>query len=266
MRVGVIGCAGFMGGALVREILAVDGAELNGGTERAGSDAIGIDIGVLASEKAVGIAVSDDLDTLVANSDAVIDFTAPTATLNVAQAAATHGTTHIIGTTGMSDDEKTTIKNNTNNHVTVQAHNFSVGVNVLLGLVEQAAHILSPENFDIEVVEMHHNRKVDAPSGTALSLGEAAAHGRGVTLDDVAVKERSGIIEPRKTGEIGFATLRGGDVVGDHTVMFASELERIELTHKAQDRSLFAHGAVRAALWSAGKTPGYYGMKDVLGL
>jgi 4-hydroxy-tetrahydrodipicolinate reductase len=171
----------------------------------------------------------------------------------------------VIGTTGLDAAQQNTIETAATFTPIVQAANYSVGVNVLQGLVEQAARIL-PQAYDIEILEMHHHHKIDAPSGTALALGEAAAKGRNVNLADVADKVRDGIIGPRKQGDIGFATLRGGDVVGDHTVMFAGPGERIEITHKASSREIFANGAVRAAQWAIEQKPGLYSMKDVLGL
>jgi 4-hydroxy-tetrahydrodipicolinate reductase len=171
----------------------------------------------------------------------------------------------VVGTTGLKPEHEAALDEAAAKVAVVQAANMSVGVNLMLGLARQVAAILD-DGFDIEIVEMHHRHKVDAPSGTALALGKAAAAGRGVALDDVAVRARDGMIGPRPKGQIGFATLRGGDVVGEHTVVFAGEGERIELTHKASSRAIFARGAVRAALWTQGRPPGRYSMRDVLGL
>ncbi len=211
------------------------------------------------------LAVGTDARALFAASDAVIDFTVPAATKAHAELAAALGKTLIVGTTGLSDDVNVVIAAAARKSVIIQAPNFSVGVNVLLALTEKLAATLGPD-YDIDILEMHHRHKVDAPSGTALGLGEAAAKGRHVALKDVARTTRDGQVGARPAGEIGFATLRGGDVIGDHTVMFAGVGERIELTHKASTRDIFAKGAVRAALWTAGKKPGLYSMRDVLGL
>ncbi|HSV29277.1 MAG TPA: 4-hydroxy-tetrahydrodipicolinate reductase, partial [Candidatus Omnitrophota bacterium] len=197
--------------------------------------------------------------------DAVIDFTAPAATVTHAGMAAAAGKVLVVGTTGLSKDDEAKLQQAADRVPVVYAPNFSVGVNLLMALTERAASILG-DDYDIEIVEMHHRHKVDAPSGTALGLGRAAAAGRGVPLDSVWCKARDGHTGARPKGEIGFATLRGGDVVGDHTVMFAAEGERVELTHKASSRAVFAKGAVRAALWAKGKPAGLYTMRDVLGL
>jgi 4-hydroxy-tetrahydrodipicolinate reductase len=195
----------------------------------------------------------------------VIDFTAPAATLAHADLAAKFGTALIVGTTGLPASAKAKLKTSAKKTVIVQAPNMSTGVNVLLALTEKLAGVLA-DDYDIEIVEMHHRHKVDAPSGTALGLGEAAAKGRGVALEKVARRSRDGQVGARPKGEIGFATLRGGDVVGDHTVIFAADGERIEITHKASSREVFARGAVRAAMWAKKKKAGLYSMRDVLGL
>jgi 4-hydroxy-tetrahydrodipicolinate reductase len=189
----------------------------------------------------------------------------PAASIHHAELVARHGKALVIGTTGLAPAETAAIEGFARQTPIVWAPNMSLGVNLLLGLVEQVAASLGPD-WDIEIVEMHHRNKVDAPSGTALGLGRAAAKGRGVVLDEVAVRSRDGLTGAREAGTIGFATLRGGDVIGDHTVVFAGNSERVELTHKATDRRVFAKGAVRAALWLRGKPAGLYGMKDVLGL
>src|SRR5690606_30642758 len=207
----------------------------------------------------------DDADALFARADAVLDFTAPKASLAHAKLAAKHRKAHVIGTTGMNGDDVAVLQRAAADTAIVLAPNMALGVNLLLALVERTAKSLGPE-WDIEIVEMHHRGKVDAPSGTAFGLGRAAAKGRAVDLDDVSVRTRDGVTGPRETGSIGFATLRGGDVVGEHRVIFATGGERIELGHIATDRAIFARGAVRAALWTRGKAPGLYSMKDVLGL
>lgn len=266
MKISIIGCAGRMGRALINEVISNKNTELAGGLEHSESIYLGKDLGMLAGRDPVGILVSDKISKVLSKADAVINFTTPDATIDVARIAAEKSKIQVIGTTGLSDKQKSELKNLAKKSVIVHAHNMSVGVNLLLALVKDVASKLPADQFDIEIVEMHHNRKIDAPSGTALSLGEAAANGRGVKLSKVACKSRDGNIGARKPGEIGFATLRGGGVVGDHTVIFASEHERVEITHKAQDRSVFASGAVRAALWAKGKKPGLYSMSNVLGL
>ena len=264
IRIGIVGCAGRMGQMLMTEVLNGESVSLSGGTERAGGPAAGKDIGELLGRGALGLAIGTDARALFQISDAVIDFTAPAATVAHAGLAAELGKALIVGTTGLKAEHETVLREAATNTAVVYAPNFSVGVNLLISLVEKVSAILDP-SYDIEIVEMHHRHKVDAPSGTALGLGRAAA-GRQVALNDVAVRQRDGIVGPRKSGEIGFATLRGGDVVGDHTVMFAAEGERIELTHKAQSRAVFSKGAVRAARWAVGRQPGLYTMFDVLGL
>ncbi|WP_413204621.1 4-hydroxy-tetrahydrodipicolinate reductase [Rhodospirillum sp. A1_3_36] len=265
MKIGILGCAGRMGRMLLKEVIESPEAELAGGSERPGSPALGVDLGVLAGLDAQGLTASDNVDALFEAADAVIDFTTPAATVGHAALAAQHGTALIVGTTGMAEDDVAMLREVAKAIPVVFAPNMSVGVNLLFALTERVAAILG-EEYDIEIVEMHHKHKVDAPSGTALGLGRAAAAGRGVVLDDVATRVRDGVTGPRESGSIGFATLRGGDVVGDHTVMFATEGERIELTHKASDRKVFAKGAVRAALWTRNNGPALYTMRDILGL
>jgi len=264
MKIGIVGAAGRMGRMLVAEVMKTDGAELAAGTEAPGNDLIGSDLGTLAGNPEVGISLGDDAKAMIGSVDAVIDFTVPAVTLAHARLAVDHGTALIVGTTGFTTEQSDELQNLAANTVIVQAANFSVGVNLLLGLTEQAASVLG-DDYDIEIVEMHHRHKVDAPSGTALVLGQAAAKGREVDLESVSTRVRDGITGPRPSGNIGFATLRGGGVVGDHTVMFASEGERFELTHKAGDRGVFAAGAVRAALWTKSQSAGFYTMRDVLG-
>lgn len=266
MKLVVTGAAGRMGQSLIRAIDAIDGAELFGAIERSGSPAIGQDAGILAGVGETGAVVTDDPLPVFAAADGVLDFSTPKASVEFSGLAAQARIVHVIGTTGcaIEDDEK--IRAAARHAIIVKSGNMSLGVNLLAVLVEQAASALDGNGFDIEILEMHHHHKVDAPSGTALLLGEAAAAGRNISLDQNSVRVRDGYTGAREAGSIGFATLRGGSVVGDHTVFFAGEGERIELTHSAQDRSIFATGAVRAALWASGKKPGLYSMRDVLGL
>jgi 4-hydroxy-tetrahydrodipicolinate reductase len=263
MKIGIIGCAGRMGKALIEQVTANPNCELSGGTVIPDSPFLGIDLGTIANIDPIGINAGTHAEELFEQSDAVIDFSMPSTSLKNAQLAATTKTPLVIGTTGFSDEECKQLRELGRTATLIWSANMSIGVNLLLSLIEKTAAILDDE-YDIEVVEMHHCHKVDAPSGTALILGEAAARGRKVDLNDVAVKARDGIVGARKRGEIGFSTLRGGDVVGEHTVMFAGDGERIELTHKASNRKIFAKGAVRAALWSKNKEAGFYTIADVL--
>lgn len=265
MRIGIAGCAGRMGRMLLQTVLATDGASLAGGIDRPGHEAVGVDLGTLAGTSAVGVVAGDDPAALFAASDVVIDFTAPASVLEHARLAAEQATALVVGTTGLEAVHRDALAHAGRTVPVVVAANMSVGVTLLLGLTRRVAELLGPD-YDIEIVEMHHRHKVDAPSGTALALGNAAAEGRGVALADASVRVRDGQTGPRPAGAIGFATLRGGDVVGEHTVIFAAEGERIELTHRASSRTVFARGAVRAALWCAGRPPGVYSMRDVLGL
>ena len=265
LKIAVVGCAGRMGINLLRQIAATDGCVIAGGTERPGSDALGKDLGAIAGLDDVGIVVSEDTAAVIAAADAILDFTVPAATVAHAKLCAEHGTAHVVGTTGLDADQDAAVLQAADKTAVIRGANMSVGVNLLLGLTRKVAAMLDPD-WDIEVVEMHHRHKVDAPSGTALALGKAAADGRDVDHDSVADRGRDGITGARTRGDIGYATLRGGNVVGDHTVVFAADDERIEITHKAADRTIFARGAVTAALWSKGKGPGLYGMDDVLDL
>ena len=265
MKIGIVGCGGRMGRMLAAAVLDAEGCTLAGGTERPGSDAIGRDLGELIGRGSLEAMITEDAIRLFELSDAVIDFTAPAATaLHAGLAAETH-TALIVGTTGLSAADEAALKTAAARVPVVYAPNYSVGVNVLLALTERAAANLG-DDYDIEIVEMHHRHKVDAPSGTALGLGRAAAAGRAVALDQVWCKSRDGHTGARPRGQIGFATLRGGDVVGDHTVLYAAEGERLELSHKASSRAVFAKGAVRAALWTHARPAGLYSMRDVLGL
>lgn len=265
MRIGITGCAGRMGRMLLHAVLHTPGAELAGGIERPDHPALGSDLGILAGVEPVGLTAHADPAELFAASDVVIDFSSPAAVLVHAPLAATQRAALVVGTTGLASEHRAALSEAARATPVVVAANMSVGVNLLLGLTRRVAEVLGTE-YDIEIVEMHHRHKVDAPSGTALALGEAAAAGRGVALEDAALRARDGHTGPRPAGAIGFATLRGGDVVGEHTVIFAGEGERLELSHRATSRSVFAAGAVRAAQWCEGRAPGLYTMRDVLGL
>ena len=265
MRLIVAGAGGRMGRALTRVISETSGAVLSGALEAPGSELLGKDAGVLAGLPENGVKLSADLWTLSANADGILDFTVPAATIANVAIAAERGLVHIIGTTGLSSSDEAVIKSVTGRAIVVKSGNMSLGVNLLAALVKRVAQALD-ESFDIEVLEMHHRAKIDAPSGTALMLGEAAASGRKVALEERAARGRDGVTGARRSGDIGFASLRGGSVTGDHSVIFAGPMERIELTHRAEDRTMFAQGAVKAALWARGQTPGFYSMADVLGL
>lgn len=265
LKVAVAGAGGRMGAANIRAIAATPGLKLVAAFDRPGSSALGKDASVLAGLEASGVLITDDVDAALALADAVIDFSVPAASVALAEKTAARGLVHIIGTTGCSaeDDEAIRTAGHKGGKI-VKAGNFSLGLNILASLVKQAAAKLA--EYDVEIVEMHHSRKVDAPSGTALMLGEAAAAGRGIALADHAVRGRDGITGARVPGTIGFASLRGGTVIGDHTVILAGPSERLELGHVAEDRSLFANGAMKALLWAASQPPGFYTMNDVLGL
>jgi 4-hydroxy-tetrahydrodipicolinate reductase len=264
-RIGVIGCAGRMGRMLIADIAATEGCELAGGAAKPGSTAVGQDLGELAGVGRVGIAATGDARQVLRDSDVAIDFTSPEATASHAALAAELGRPIVIGTTGLSGEQESAIRRAAERVPVVWAANTSLGINLLLGLVEQVAARLGPE-WDIEIVEMHHRGKVDAPSGTALTLGRTAAAARGAVFDEVAQRGRDGITGPRKAGAIGFAALRGGDNIGEHHVIFAGLGESLELTHRATNRAIYAKGAVRAACWLVTRPPGLYGMKEVLGL
>jgi 4-hydroxy-tetrahydrodipicolinate reductase len=220
---------------------------------------------VLAGLPANGVLLSADLWSMSANSDGILDFTVPAATIANVAIAAERKIVHIIGTTGLSSSDDAVIKSVTSRATVVKSGNMSLGVNLLAALVKRVAKSLD-DSFDIEIVEMHHRAKIDAPSGTALMLGEAAAAGRGIQLATNSARGRDGETGARRTGDVGFASLRGGSVTGDHSVIFAGAMERIELTHRAEDRTMFAQGAVKAAMWARDKQPGLYTMADVLGL
>ena len=265
MRLVVVGAAGRMGQMLIREIAKTEGVTLTAALERPGSAALGRDAGDLAMIGPLGVPVTDDPLQALLHADGVIDFTAPASTVEIAALAAQARVVHVIGTTGMSEADLKKLDAAARHCAIVRSGNMSLGVNLLAALVNKVAKTLGAD-WDIEIVEMHHRMKVDAPSGTALLLGEAAAEGREIALSGHSVRARDGHTGARKTGDIGFAALRGGTVVGDHTVIFAGAGERIELTHKAEDRGIFARGAVQAALWAHQRKPGLYSMADVLGL
>jgi 4-hydroxy-tetrahydrodipicolinate reductase len=261
----ITGASGRMGQMLIKTVLESDKAQLVGAVERAGHDWVGRDVGEMMGGQPVGVTVTDDALEAFSKAQAVIDFTAPKATLEFAALAAQARCVHVIGTTGMTDEEIAALEPASRHAVIVRAGNMSLGVNLLVQLTKKVAAALD-EDFDIEVIEAHHHHKVDAPSGTALMLGEAAAEGRGVSLKDVADRGRDGITGARKKGDIGFTAIRGGDIVGEHDVLFAAAGERIVLRHMATDRAIFARGALKAALWGQDKNPGEYDMVDVLGL
>lgn len=269
VKIGILGCGGRMGRMLLVETLDHPEAELAGGVDVAPGIA-GQDLGLLAGRDSIGLAASGDVAALAAVSDVVIDFTLPHATIASTPIVAAAGKPIVIGTTALGDAGNAVLAAAAQQVAVVWAANFSLAVNLLLGLTEQVARTLGPD-YDIEILEMHHRTKIDAPSGTALAFGRAAAAGRGAALEDLWVKTRDGVTGPRTSGTIGFATLRGGDVAGDHSVIFAAAGERLELVHKASDRRVFARGAIRAALWAASngtgeKAPGLYGMREVLGV
>ena len=255
MRIGVIGVAGRMGRLIAEEVLAA-GHTLSGGTERAESGHVIPD----------GIASFPDVSALASASDAVVDFTHAAVTAVHAEALGASGAAWVLGTTGLSAADDAAVARAAQSVPVVQSPNFGPGITLLLALAEQLGAALPAADYDAEILEMHHNQKVDAPSGTAVGLGRAVARGRRVRLEDVMESGRDGHTGPRKPGAIGFAALRGGNVVGEHTLLFAAGSEHIALTHRAFDRRMFAAGAVRAAAWTAGKPPGLYSMKDVMGI
>lgn len=265
MRIVVAGAGGRMGRTLVKAVAETSGLTLTGAIEQSDSRFLKHDAGELAGVGKNGIALTADAAAALANADGLIDFTVPAASRDLVAKTAERGIVHIIGTTGFSEDDETRIRAASAKAVIVKSGNMSLGVNLLAALVKRVAKTLDDE-FDIEILEMHHNKKIDAPSGTALLLGRAAAEGRGVDLPKRSVMSREGHTGARKAGDIGFATLRGGSVVGEHNVIFAGPAERIELAHRAEDRMIFARGALKAALWARGQKPGLYSMADVLGL
>src|SRR5437868_14106133 len=264
IRVTVAGASGRMGRTLIRALAEADDMKLAFALERPGHASLGEDAGVLAGLQPNRIKLSDDALAALASSDAVLDFTAPAASVAVSELAAQARIVHVIGTTGFSESDLVRLNASARHAVIVKSGNMSLGVNLLAALVRAAARALP--NFDVEIVEMHHRMKVDAPSGTALLVGEAAAQGRGIALAEHQLRARDGDTGARPDGAIGFASLRGGTVVGDHVVTLAGPFERIELGHRAEDRMIFARGALAAARWGQGKNPGLYSMADVLGL
>ncbi|MBD1576087.1 4-hydroxy-tetrahydrodipicolinate reductase [Vibrio sp. S11_S32] len=265
VRIAIAGAAGRMGRNLVKATHINPAAQVGAGSERAESSLIGVDIGELCSESKFDVVLVDDLANAIEQFDVIVDFTAPVSTLANIELCKQHGKKIVIGTTGFSEQEKQIIAQAAQQVAIVMAPNYSVGVNVMFKLLEQAAKVMG-DYCDIEIVEAHHRHKVDAPSGTALGMGEAIAGAMGNNLSDVAVYAREGITGERTKDEIGFATLRAGDIVGEHTAMFADIGERLEITHKASDRMTFANGAIKAAVWLNQKTSGFYNMQDVLGL
>lgn len=261
----VTGGAGRMGRTLIKLILADPGFELLGAVERPGHASLGEDLGLLSGGAAAGCVLTSDVLDLVRHADAVLDFTSPANSVEIAAFAAQARIVHVLGTTGLGAEDDAKIKAAARHATIIRSGNFSVGVVLLAALAKRVAETLDA-SFDVEILEMHHRMKVDAPSGTALLLGEAVAEGRGIALGANSDRGRDGQTGARQQGHIGFAALRGGAVVGEHTVMFVSDDERIELTHKAGDRSIFARGALRAAAWGQGKGPGLFSMQDVLGL
>ena len=265
IKIAVTGAAGRMGRELIRAIHAMEGCVVGGAIEQEGSLALGQDAGLLAGLGKLGVIITDDALEAFAKVDAVLDFTVPAASVEFAGLAANARIVHVLGTTGLTPADDVKIRAASHHAAIIRSGNISLGVNLLAALTRKVAEALDPD-FDIEILEMHHRHKIDAPSGTALMLGKAAADGRGVKLDDTSVRVRDGHTGERRRGDIGFATLRGGSVVGEHTVIFAADGELIQLTHRAADRGIFARGAVKAALWGHGKPPGLYSMADVLGI
>ncbi|MBI4723553.1 MAG: 4-hydroxy-tetrahydrodipicolinate reductase [Rhodomicrobium sp.] len=265
MRLAIMGAAGRMGRELIRAIRDNENCEIAGAVERSGSPFVGKDAGEVAGIGPIGVPIVSDALPLFTHIEGVLDFTSPAASLAAAALSAQARIVHVMGTTGFTAADEAQIEAAARHATIVKSGNMSLGVNLLAALVEQAARALD-ESFDIEILEMHHKHKVDAPSGTALLLGEAAAAGRGISLKDCSIRSRDGHTGERPAGAIGFAALRGGSVTGDHTVIFAGAGERLELTHRAQDRQIFARGAIAAALWGQGRGPGLFSMRDVLGI
>lgn len=265
MRLVVVGAGGRMGRNLVKAIAETPGTVLHAAIERPDSPLIGQDSGTISGLGPNGVPITSDALAAFVAAHGVLDFTAPAATVEFAALAAQARLVHVVGTTGLGEADFAKLRAAARHATVIQSGNFSLGVNMLAALVKQAAKALST-GWDIEIVEMHHRMKVDAPSGTALLLGEAAAKARGVSLSNAAVRSRDGHTGAREEGAIGFQALRGGTVIGDHTVILAGGGERIELRHIAEDRGLFAQGAVKAALWGRQARSGYFTMKDVLGI
>jgi 4-hydroxy-tetrahydrodipicolinate reductase len=265
MKVGIVGCGGTMGRLLVQELVAAEDCVLSGGTGRPGSPLIGLDVTEQARLKPSGLIVADDAEALYQASDVVIDLSVASAAPRHAELAAIHGVALVHGTSGLDAAQQSAVEAAAGRTPIVQSSSMSIGVNLMLELTKQAAGALD-DDYDIEIVELFHRNKADAPSGTSLALGRAAAAGRGGDFDALAIYERDGEIGPRPDGAIGFAVLRGGDSPGEHTVIFAGTGERIEIAHKASSRAIYTLGAVAAARWAVGKSAGLYSMRDVLGL
>jgi 4-hydroxy-tetrahydrodipicolinate reductase len=265
MKIAIAGAAGRMGRTLTRIASETSGIEILGGLEPSGSPQVGSDMGELAGIGKLGVKISNDPVPLLAQVDGVLDFTVPAATVGLSEIAAQRRIVHVIGTTGLSETDEEKIKAAARHARIVKSGNMSLGVNLLAALVKKIARTL-PSDFDIEILEMHHRHKVDAPSGTALQLGRAAAEGRDIELKKNSIRIRDGQMGPRPRGHIGFGSLRGGSVVGEHSVIFAGPAERIEVVHRAESRDIFAHGAMRAAVWAQDKQPGLYSIADVIGL
>ncbi|ACB93790.1 4-hydroxy-tetrahydrodipicolinate reductase [Beijerinckia indica] len=265
LKLVVAGAAGRMGRVLIQTAIETSGVTVSAALARPGSLALGQDAGLLAGCGEINVPITEDALAAIVDADGILDFTSPDLSVELAALAAQARIVHIIGTTGFSVAHLTKIEAAARHAVIVRSGNMSLGVNLLAALVKKTAAVLGPV-YDIEIAEMHHRMKVDAPSGTALLLGEAAAQGRGISLSEHEQRGRDGHTGPRKDGDIGFVSLRGGTVVGDHTVIFAGPGERIELAHRAEDRRIFGRGAVQAALWGKGRKPGLYSMLDVLGL
>ncbi|MCE0494263.1 4-hydroxy-tetrahydrodipicolinate reductase [Vibrio salinus] len=265
VKIAIAGAAGRMGRNLVKATHHNDNAQVGAGSERAESSLIGVDVGELCSEGRLGVSLVDSLEGVIDNFDVIIDFTAPQSTLSNLELCKKFKKKIVIGTTGFSDEERSLIDEAAKEIPIVMAPNYSVGVNLVFKLLEKAAKVMG-DYCDIEIIEAHHRHKVDAPSGTAIGMGESIAGAMGNKLSDVAVYAREGITGERSRDEIGFATIRAGDIVGEHTAMFADVGERVEISHKATDRMTFANGAVKAAVWLSDKQPGFYSMTDVLGL
>lgn len=266
MKLVVTGAGGRMGQSLIRAINDNPQTQLHAALEHELSPHLGKDSGEMSGIGVNGIKISDDALTAIVGAQGIVDFSTPAASVAFSALAAQARIVHVIGTTGMSEADQTQLAAASRHAPIVKSGNMSMGVILLATLVKQAAKVLQADDFDLEVLEMHHKYKVDAPSGTALLLGEAAADGRGIDLQDNAVMSREGHTGVRQTGTIGFATLRGGSVVGEHSVLLAGDGETLTLSHKASDRGIFAKGALKAALWGNGKKPGLYTMENVLGL
>jgi len=264
-RIAVFGATGRMGQALIRLIADDARLELAGAATESGHDAIGSDAGSVAGLQPLGVVITDDASVAVSGADVAIDFTLPAAVQGNVAICVEYGVALVIGTTGLSAEDDAALERAAGSIALLYGRNMSVGVNVLSELARLASQVLSAD-YDVEINEAHHRHKVDAPSGTALQLGESVARGRGVTLDSIAVYDRHGVGEARVPGSIGFTSMRAGSIVGDHTILFAADEEIIELRHRALDRTVFARGALLAAVWIAERQAGLYSMNDVLGL